>query len=79
MPDLCMCTGDCPVKEYCYRYMAKPNPFGQSYSYLEAVCLPNGYSELILYKNNIQKEEKKKDLDYTFADILLAEMHKSGN
>lgn len=55
MADICMCTGDCPVKEYCYRYMAEPNKYGQSYSKLESVCIPNGYSELIFYKKSIDK------------------------
>lgn len=76
MPDLTMCTGNCPVKENCYRYMATPNPYGQTFSILEPVCLPNGYSELIPYKTNIQKEEKDREIDYNFADILLAEIHK---
>ena len=76
MPDITMCTGYCPVKENCYRYMATPNPCGQSYSMLEPVCLPDGYSELIPYRNNIKKEEKEREVDYSFADILLAEIHK---
>ena len=42
MADLCMCTGDCPISEYCYRYMATPNPYGQSFSNLEDICIPNG-------------------------------------
>ena len=76
MPDIAMCTGNCPVKENCYRYMATPNPYGQTYSMLEEICLPDGYSELIPYRNNIKKEEKEKEIDYNFADILLAEIHK---
>ena len=32
MPDITMCEGgDCPAKEKCYRYRAKPNEFRQSY------------------------------------------------
>ena len=32
MPDITMCTGkDCPIKEKCYRYTAKPDEFRQSY------------------------------------------------
>ena len=76
MPDITMCTGNCPVNEFCYRYMAKPNPYWQSYSMLEPVCLPDGYSELIPYNRNIKKEEKEREVDYSFADILLAEIHK---
>ena len=52
MADICMCTGNCPISEYCYRYMANPNPYGQTYSNLEDVCIPNDYAELIPYKNN---------------------------
>jgi hypothetical protein len=74
--DITMCTGRCPVKENCLRYMGKPNPYWQSYSALESVCLSDGYSELIPYKPNIKKEEKEREVDYTFADILLAEIHK---
>lgn len=33
MPDISMCTAhSCPMKEYCYRYTATPNPFRQSYA-----------------------------------------------
>lgn len=32
MPDISMCDGgNCPLKEQCYRYPAKPNPQWQSY------------------------------------------------
>ena len=32
MPDITMCEGkDCPLKETCYRYTAKPSEFRQSY------------------------------------------------
>jgi hypothetical protein len=31
-PDITMCLGtDCPYKETCYRYTAKPNEYYQSY------------------------------------------------
>jgi hypothetical protein len=31
-PDIAMCLGtDCPHKESCYRYKAKPNEYRQSY------------------------------------------------
>jgi hypothetical protein len=31
-PDITMCMGtDCPYKEGCYRYTAKPNEYMQSY------------------------------------------------
>jgi hypothetical protein len=32
MPDISMCVGtDCPQKETCYRFTAKPNEYWQSY------------------------------------------------
>lgn len=32
MPDISMCTGgDCPRKESCYRFTAKPSEYFQSY------------------------------------------------
>ena len=32
MPDITMCEGtDCPHKENCYRYIAEPSEFRQSY------------------------------------------------
>ena len=32
MADITMCSGnDCPVKETCYRFTAKPSDFRQSY------------------------------------------------
>lgn len=38
MPDITMCKGeDCPLRESCYRYKAKPNEFGQSYFYYSPI------------------------------------------
>jgi hypothetical protein len=32
MPDISMCSGDkCPLKENCYRFLAEPSEFRQSY------------------------------------------------
>lgn len=32
MPDITMCRGtDCPKRKKCYRFMAKPNEYRQSY------------------------------------------------
>ena len=62
MTDITMCTVNCPVKEKCYRYMATPNIYGQTYSFLEEICIPSGYSEMIPY-------EPKKD-DYTLNDFI---------
>ena len=75
MPDITMCTGNCPISEFCYRYTAIADPYGQSYSRLEKVCLSNEenkYSEFIPDRKRI-KEDKK---DLIFDDILSAEIHK---
>ena len=33
MPDISMCENEaCDMKEKCYRFMAEPNPYRQSYS-----------------------------------------------
>lgn len=33
MPDISMCKNEtCPLKETCYRFMASPSKYGQSYS-----------------------------------------------
>jgi hypothetical protein len=32
MPDITMCDGqDCPMKDTCHRYLAKPSEYRQSY------------------------------------------------
>lgn len=77
MADICMCTGNCPIREKCYRYMATPNPYGQSYSYLEDICIPDNYSEFIPFRNGIAAEEAEINIDYTLADFLLEEIHKT--
>ena len=79
MPDisLCICTGSCPISDYCYRNTAVANPYGQTYSYLEEVCLSseeNKYSEFIPDRRKIKELEK--DKEKSFNDILLAEIHK---
>ena len=75
MSDITMCTGNCPIREYCYRYMATPNSYGQSFSNLESVCIPNGYAELIPYKNNIKKDDEKIN-EYSLEDFILEELNK---
>ena len=72
MPDITMCTGNCPVKENCYRYMAEPNKYGQTYSSLEDICLVNGYSELIPYEN----KEDENVISYTLDNFIIDEMFK---
>lgn len=76
MADICMCTGNCPVKEYCYRYMAEADPYGQTFSSLEDICIPNEYNELIPYKKAIEKEENEKKISYTLEDFILNKIYK---
>lgn len=72
MPDITMCTGNCPVKENCYRYMAEPNKYGQTYSSLEDICLANGYSELIPYED----KEDENVISYTLDNFIIDEIFK---
>ena len=78
MSDITMCTGNCPIKEYCYRYMATPNPYGQSFSNLEDVCIPNDYAELIPYRNKIKQDDEKIE-GYSLEDFILNEINKNEN
>ena len=78
MADICMCTGNCPIKEYCYRYMATANEYYQTYSALEEVCIPNNYSELIPYRKTIN-EELKKNETYSLESFLLDLMNRQKN
>ena len=74
--DLCMCTGNCPISEYCLRYMGKSDPYNQTYSHLEDICIPNNYAELIPYEENKQKENK---ISYTLEEYLLNKMNKQNS
>jgi len=56
MPDISKCTGgDCPLKETCFRYLAKPS-FRQSYfaepPYTDQGCEHYWKDNLLLYKKN---------------------------
>lgn len=74
MADICMCTGNCPIREYCYRYTAVANPYGQTFSQLEEVCFSdqNKYNAFIPDTKRIKEDEE----NLSFNDILLAEIHK---
>lgn len=74
MPDITMCTGNCPISEYCYRYTAVANPYGQTFSQLEEVCFSdqNKYNAFIPDAKRIKEDEE----NLSFNDILLAEIHK---
>ena len=55
MPDITMCTGDdCPMKNTCYRYLATPSEYWQSYF----ACVPYANSECEHYW---ECEEEKRD------------------
>lgn len=77
---ICMCTGNCPIREYCYRYMKEPNPYGQTLSHLEDVCIPDNYSGFVPYDKNIKKEDNiekdNKEISYTLDDFIMDEMKK---
>lgn len=68
--DICMCTGNCPVKEKCLRYMGEADPYWQTYSSLEEICIPNDYAEFIPY-------EKPRKISYTLDDFIMDEIHKT--
>ena len=64
MPDITMCLGyekdidkHCPMKESCYRYMARPSEYRQSY-FVDAPFLvePDGFSCEYFWK--VENENK---------------------
>ena len=73
--DITMCTGHCPISEHCYRYMAEPG-YGQSYSNLEDICLPNDYSEFILYDGS---KKLRKKINYALEEFIYEQMQKQKN
>lgn len=77
MPDLCMCTGKCPISDYCYRYTAIANPYGQTYSCLEDICIPENYSEFIPDEKVINSNTDT--INYSLDDFLLEEIRKATN
>lgn len=58
MSDFTLCTGNCPISEYCSRHIASSN--GETRSSLEGVCLPNNYSELIPYNMILHTKSNNK-------------------
>ena len=68
MPDITMCHGEnCPLKEKCYRYTAKPNRYFQSFfqepPYQEGKC--------VFFEDNEDNEDKAKIEEA----IQIAESH----
>jgi hypothetical protein len=40
MPDISMCENyDCPLSNGCFRFLATPNPYGQSYAEFEFITV----------------------------------------
>ena len=72
---ICKCTGNCPISEYCYRYMKELNIYGQTYSCLENNCIPNNYSDFIPYEKNI----REKEIIYGLDDFIMDEINKAMN
>jgi hypothetical protein len=65
MPDISMCSGEkCPLKENCYRFLATPNEFRQSYfmnpPYDHQTKECDHFWDVNLYKK-IKKEENETD------------------
>lgn len=62
MPDITMCKGNnCPLKETCYRYSAKPNKYLQSYFTETPYKMIEGRIECDYYMElyNKKKHDKK--------------------
>ena len=68
MDDVTMCTSNCPISDNCYRYMAEPNKYDQTYSFLESECIPKEYDLFIPY------EIKEQNITYTLDDFILDEI-----
>lgn len=58
MPDISMCENqECPLKEKCYRYTAKPSPVLQAYGYFK----PDEEGKCYYYwDNEIDNDESEK-------------------
>ena len=53
MPDIVMCSQDkCKRKDTCYRYIATPDPYGQSYAQFDV----NSCTDYIECKSKAQKK-----------------------
>lgn len=55
MPDISMCSNtECELKNECYRFKAKPNPYRQAYA-----DFPGGKNCIYFWKINKKEKEKK--------------------
>ena len=65
MPDITMCLNtECPLRKECYRYMAIPSAYKQSYADFKALIRHDGtcdYFVPIEKGMRIKKEEEKKE------------------
>ena len=63
MPDITMCPGgNCPMKETCYRYKAKPSEY-QSYFTETPFKMVEGKIECDYYMGLYNKKKKNESLD----------------
>ena len=58
MPDISMCQNQtCPVKEECYRFMATPNPYRQSYAAFKVTSDKGCENKMRLYPDEVPKRK----------------------
>lgn len=66
MPDITMCNGDnCPFKETCYRYLATPSEYMQSYFMKPPFDMVDGEHVCSYYWEHNKKDGKLKRPKYT--------------
>jgi hypothetical protein len=55
--------------------MKESRSYGQTYSALEDICIPNNYAEFIPYKESIKKENIiTEEISYTLDDFIMDEL-----
>ena len=62
MPDISMCLNkECPLKDNCYRYVAKPSEFRQSYSEFKYNNGCDYYWEFVECKSNVCIKDRENE------------------
>lgn len=63
MPDIAMCTGgDCPLRDKCYRFLATPNSYLQSYIAVTPYVKVNGVVECkYFWKHDRERSSRTPD------------------
>lgn len=62
MPDITMCVNaDCPIREFCYRYRAKPDDIHQSFAVFE-FTLRGGFITQCAEFWDLREEKRPVDL-----------------